>query len=220
MPFDYQLLLLAHVLLFVYWLGGDLGVFYSSFVVADAKQSVASRVTAAKILVALDQVPRICLVLILPVGLMLAHRTQLLPLTSSMIVVICLATLFWLGLIVALHVVHTRALTIVDTVFRVGVAASALGAAGIALADTGVTPVRWLAAKLGVFGLIVFCGLAIRAVFAPFGQAFAALATTGSNPKIEADIHRALSRARPFVLAIWVLLIAAAWLGLTKPVLR
>ena len=26
----YQLVLMIHVLLFVYWLGGDLGVFYSS----------------------------------------------------------------------------------------------------------------------------------------------------------------------------------------------
>ena len=35
MFYSYFLLKLAHILLFVYWLGGDIGVFYSAFSVRD-----------------------------------------------------------------------------------------------------------------------------------------------------------------------------------------
>ncbi|MDP7297072.1 MAG: hypothetical protein QGF92_06425, partial [Gammaproteobacteria bacterium] len=57
----YDFLLVFHLLLFVYWLGGDLGVYYSSGMVVDPKLSNSARVTAAKIMVNLDFVPRICM---------------------------------------------------------------------------------------------------------------------------------------------------------------
>ena len=36
---ELALLKMAHILGLVYWLGGDLGVFYSSFFVADEKEA-------------------------------------------------------------------------------------------------------------------------------------------------------------------------------------
>ncbi len=70
----YNLLLLAHVLLFVYWLGGDIGVFYSSRYVANPALSIEARATALKIMAWIDEIPRICLVTILPVGFTLAYN--------------------------------------------------------------------------------------------------------------------------------------------------
>ena len=64
----YDLLIIFHLLLFVYWLGGDMGVFYSSGMVIDPKLSNSARVTAAKIMIDLDFVPRICMTLTLTVG--------------------------------------------------------------------------------------------------------------------------------------------------------
>ncbi len=60
--------LVAHLLLFVYWLGGDLGVFYSSRFVVDPGRSREARLTAAKIMLDLDLIPRICMSLTLTVG--------------------------------------------------------------------------------------------------------------------------------------------------------
>ncbi|MFQ5635893.1 MAG: hypothetical protein ACE5G3_11270, partial [Gammaproteobacteria bacterium] len=57
----YDLLIIFHLLLFVYWLGGDMGVFYSSGMVIDSKLSNPARVIAAKIMITLDFVPRICM---------------------------------------------------------------------------------------------------------------------------------------------------------------
>ena len=71
---EIALLKMAHVLGLVYWLGADLGVFYSSFVLCDDKQSGPVRVSAAKILFALDQAPRMCMTLMLPLGIHLASK--------------------------------------------------------------------------------------------------------------------------------------------------
>jgi len=68
----YDLLVLAHVILFAYWLGGDLGVFYASRFVSNPDLGREARKTAAAIMLAVDMSPRICMVLILPTGLHLA----------------------------------------------------------------------------------------------------------------------------------------------------
>ena len=52
------LLLYLHILLFVYWLGGDAGVFYSSTFVTDTTLSREARLTAFKIFINLDMLPR------------------------------------------------------------------------------------------------------------------------------------------------------------------
>ena len=47
-----------HILLFVYWLGGDAGVFYSSKLVTNTSLSREARLTAFKIFINLDMLPR------------------------------------------------------------------------------------------------------------------------------------------------------------------
>ena len=63
--------LILHLLLFVYWLGGDVGVFHSSRFVVDRSRSREARLTAAKIMLDLDLIPRICMSLMLTVGAVL-----------------------------------------------------------------------------------------------------------------------------------------------------
>ena len=46
----YELILLLHIILFCYWLGGDIGVFYSSNFVVNDDLSRETRLTAAKIM--------------------------------------------------------------------------------------------------------------------------------------------------------------------------
>ena len=60
--------LLIHLLLFVYWLGGDIGVFYSSGLSVNRSLSREARQMAGKIMINLDLIPRLCLSLMLTVG--------------------------------------------------------------------------------------------------------------------------------------------------------
>ena len=65
--------LLLHLLLFAYWLGGDIGVFYSSGFAINPKLSRGARQAAGTIMMNLDLIPRLCLSLMLTVGGILTH---------------------------------------------------------------------------------------------------------------------------------------------------
>ena len=72
----------------------------------------------------------------------------------------------------------------------------------------------WVAAKLIIFGVMIACGFAVRIKLRDFGPAFANL--TLGNPS-EADnvaIRRSLGGTRPFVITIWIGLLASTALGL------
>ncbi len=214
---DIALLQLVHVLLFVYWLGGDLGVFYASFFVADDTLSPAQRQTAAKILIGLDQGPRICMPLILAVGMHLAWRLGALGVPPAAIGLVWLLALAWLGMVLALHFGHGRAfvprLTGFDFRFRIVMLVAILGTAlGGLLAGTPAMP-AWVAVKLLVFAGLVGCGLLVRLRFKPFMPAFAELMTSGPSEAVNQRIRANLASVRPFVLAIWGGLVLNAAIG-------
>ena len=215
---EIALLKLAHVIGFAYWLGADLGVFYSSYFVANDKLSPDVRINTAKILFALDQAPRICMTLMLPIGLHLGWRYGFLNFSNLTMTLIWLLSLAWLTMVVVLHLsadsAGKRILTRVDFWFRVAVAGGLLTAGGYSLvADTTALP-YWFAWKVVIFGALVGCGLAVRIRLKNFGPAFAEL--LGGQPSAAANrtIAASFSGTRPFVVAIWIGLLLSAALGL------
>jgi len=67
-----------------------------------------------------------------------------------------------------------------------------------------------------LFALIFAMGIGIDFAFRPIGPAFARLATEGSKPDIENTIGLAVDGAIRYVLGLYALLIAIAFLGVTK----
>lgn len=208
----------AHLLCLVYWLGGDLGVFYSSYSVSDARLSPEARRQAARILFALDQAPRICMTLILPLGVHLAWRMGFLPVPGVIVVgawVICLA---WLAMVLTLHFGRNggrwAGLTTFDFCFRVAMVAGLLGISVASLTGAWRTMPDWTAWKLAVFALLVLCGLMVRVRLKPFGPAFANVVRGEPSEHDNAVIRRTLGGTRPFVLAIWAGLLIETALGL------
>lgn len=215
----YALALLAHLLLFAYWLGGDLGVFYSSYVVGDPNRPVLARQTAAGILVWLDRVPRVCLILMLPVSLSLVTAIGLANWPAIVLATVWAFAAAWLVLLWRVEATHAAALALIDGIIRVIVIATLVVLGVAALRATGPITAPWIGIKLLLFALAIGCGLVIRRIFAPFAAAFARLGSEGSTPEIEQAIHSSLRRTRPFVILIWACLIGAAAVGVAKPAL-
>ncbi len=205
---------LLHVLVLVYWLGGDLGSFASSFVISDPKAAPAARLAMAKLLGHLDMAPRSALILAAPTGLALAAHTGWIAAPGWVVGAVWALSLGWLGLVWFLHLRHGAAplWRTLDLAIRWGAIAVLLGAA-LLVAEAP----SFLRLKLALLAGAILAGLAIRAALKPFGPGLAALARGQANAESEAAIGNALNRARPAVLAIWALLAAAAWLGLAKP---
>ncbi|MCP9624905.1 hypothetical protein FOH10_15830 [Nocardia otitidiscaviarum] len=222
--------ILLHLVLFVFWLGGDLGVYYSSRFVIDPRLTPAARSSTLAIMSGLDLGPKICLVLFLPSGVTLMalepHGASLFGIDFFpwwFVVAVWLFAAVWLALAVIAHRTHGRIAGIhrADLAIRVAVIAGALASGGYALVAAepfGVTTdPRWLGGKILLYGLAIAAGLGIRMTLRPFGPAFATLMSSGSSEPVERTLRRSVDGCLPYVWTIWGSVLAAAALGVLKP---
>lgn len=214
-----EALVLAHILLLVYWLGADLGQFVLSFPVRQASLPVQTRAVLARMMVALDLGPRVCLVMMLPVGLTLAAESYASPVRGPWLAAVWVGSLVWLAAVVKLHLSEGKpaAMRGADMAFRAGLAATLIAVSAVSVATGGPFAPAWLAVKVGIFGVLVALGLGIRLSIRGFAPAFQRLLAEGSTPAGEAALGRSLRAAYPLVIAIWVGLIGAAAIGVSKP---
>ena len=215
---DQALFALLHVLVFVYWLGGDLGAFYASHFLTRADETPDRRLMAAKIVGDVDMAPRTALILALPTGLMLAESKGWMTLGWPIVGVAILASLIWLALAWKLHLAHDSPpawVKTADTLVRYGLILALVASSGLALASMIELPL-FIALKLLALAGCIALGLYIRVVLKPLGPALMGLAGPDASAA-EADLAHTLNRARPLVMGIWALLLIAAFLGLWTP---
>ena len=213
---EYLLLKFAHIIAFVYWLGGDLGTFLASRQVINRSLSPESRQVALKIMLACDMGPKLAMPLILPLGLHLAYLGGVLPMSSAVLVITWLAALYWFTVVLVLYLNEgkpfTIRLSILDFYFRIAVAALLIGWGLYALvAAPGAT---WPAWKLLVFAAMVGCGIAIRINLKPFVPAFGDMMSKGATEASDRAMANSIARCRPWVWCIWGGLFLNAALGL------
>lgn len=217
----YDFLVIFHLLLFVYWLGGDLGVFYSSGMVVDPELSNSARVTAAKIMVNLDFVPRICMTLMLTVGGLLSGEIGIEHPLWQTLGFIALGPA-WLAMVIYLHVAHgtelSKTVTKIDYYFRwVLVVYLICSVTFYTFFSERLATAPWISAKLGVFAVLVFCGLMIRKYIPDYAIGIGKLRNDEVSDEINASMIASLNKCRPFVLAIWAGLLIECYLGVAQP---
>jgi hypothetical protein len=205
---------LLHILVFVYWLGGDLGVFYASTILTDTKTSPQGRIAAAKVLAQVDMAPRSAMILTLPTGLTLASLLGYVDISAVGLLTLWTLALVWLTLAWAIHLKHLSPTSLwrrADLAIRI-----VLIGALLAVAITGGLPI-FLSLKLAILATTIVLGLLIRRALAPFGAAFGTMVVSGPTPETDHIIAKCLNQSRPAVICIWVLLLMAALLGIAKP---
>ena len=213
-----ELYLLLHILVLVYWLGGDLGAFYASRLLVDPQRPPEARAAAATILMNVDMAPRMGLIFAFPTGFAVAVSRGWIDVDPVWIAAgFALAALWAL----AAWLVHLKTgphglAGRFDTAVR-GVALIGLIAAAVqSIAGLYALPL-FLALKLLLLALAIACGLMIRRALKPFGPAFAQLVAGKGDTATDAAIAASLAQAKPYVLIIWAALIAAAALGVWTP---
>lgn len=214
------LTLFVHILLFVYWLGGDAGVYYSSSFVINPSLSREARLTAAKIFINLDLIPRVCLALMLTVGGILSAQIGV-PHPPWLWFAILLLGPVWVAVVLTIHFKEgthlAHRLARIDFWFRWLVIAAIVASVLYALGTGRLAGYPWLAAKLLIFAALIFCGLMIRIMLPEFMEGFRQLVKSGPTPESDAKMIRGLKRARPYVLAIWAGVAIEGLLGVLKP---
>lgn len=213
------LVTLLHLLIFVYWLGGDVGAFYSSTILTDGKCSAPQRATALRILMAVDMAPRTALILALPTGLTLAFvKGWLGAMPGAAVAGIWGICLVWLALAWAVHASHGKNAFYknADMVIRWGALLLCLGMGLAGLAGAMELPF-FIACKLLILAGAISLGLLIRVLLRPLMAPFAQMMANGPTAETDAAIRVVLARSRPVVMVLWLLLLCAAFLGLATP---
>jgi len=210
----------VHVLLFVYWLGADAGVYYSSGFVINPKLSRDARLAAFRIFVNLDMLPRYCLALMLTVGGILAEFVGYVHPAWQLAAIIALGPVW----VVVVHMIHAREgteigrrLGVVDYYFRLFMIFTLIASVAYHWWTGPLRPFPWLAAKLLVFAFLIFCGFMIRRNLPPFIDGFRMLAGAGPSPESDRKMQDGLMACRPYVWAIWGGVALSAFIGIWKP---
>jgi hypothetical protein len=215
----YAVLLLFHVLLFVYWLGADLAVLYSAHYAADPALSAETRATISDIMAFIDMFPRLSVPLIGAVGAQLAVLGGYAAIPLWALGVVWVLALTWAGNgLIIFRRRKSPALVLparrFDLVLRLLVLLLVLGAAFAGLAGVGPIASPFLVVKLFALAAAIILSFLLRRTFAPFRPALNRILDGSGNDHDSLLMQRSLARSRPVVFCLWGSAVVGAAAGL------
>lgn len=216
----YGLVNFLHILLFAYWLGTDLGVFYGARRAARPGLTYQERIKIRQVVVFIDMAPRTALILMLPVGFQLSAQWN--PgISTNALAIIWLTGLVWLAIMWA---VHLRAGTTLgellrrlDLGIRYLVLVLMVSVGVLSLVGSGPFAQDWLAAKALLFAVIICLGLGLRIVAARNVPVMEQLRLEQDVPAAEAELDKNRKVAATLALSLWFIVAVMAFLGTLKP---
>lgn len=219
---SYDLLVYLHTLLFVYWLGGDLGVYFSAKFVADRKLPLDERFRFLHVLMQCDMGPRTALIVLLPLGFQMAWMLGLSPIGGLPLVAIWVIGLAWLAANWWMFFNEQHPLTPrlkgIDMYLRYGVILGMSGLGALSLFSDAPIADNWLAAKILLFAVAVSLGVYLRSVIKDWIIGFGLVRAGGADADRGNDIIEAASaRSKVAALTLWGIVALIAFLGQVKP---
>lgn len=213
-----------HIIAMVYWLGGEWGVFQTSYNVINRRLPMEERRRHMETAYRIDILARSGIILLLPLGLHMGHLWNVQPFGGIWLAVIWILGLSWLALCWSAFIFRESdrgiALTKIDESIRFILiptlflaAASSLAGYGPFAGDPGQ---KWFAAKVLVYSLTLIIGLKLRFIMREWTTLFRILAT-GPDPKVEATLDMSIRFGRRIAYVYWILIATVAFFGAVKP---
>ncbi len=166
MEFWESLIVLLHVLLFVYWLGGDLGVFYAGRFRNDPQYDPKTRLLLARIVGDIDMAPRTTMVLMIPSGFTLTAVKGYLTISETWLIAIWTFSFAWLALVWWLHIEkdeeRKKPWSKFDIQLRWALTITLAVAAIYSFIEYKPIAQNFVALKLLIFAGTILCGIMIR----------------------------------------------------------
>lgn len=214
----------VHILAMVYWLGGEWGVFQTSFNIMNRSLSLEERRRHMETAYRIDILARTGIITLLPLGLHLGHIYGLQPLGGPWLVGMWLVYAAWFALVwgafLARETDRGLRLTKIDesvryvlipTLFVVGI--SSLLGHGPLTVGPGT---YWYAAKLTLYAFTLCIGLGLRYIMRAWTVRFRIL-DAGPNPQQEAALEREFAYGRILAYVYWITIAGICFLGSVKP---
>ena len=218
----YPTLVYAHLLLFVLWLGADVGVFLlGQHFRKRTVYSLDQRIALLKLLVIVDLTPRAAWALMVPMSLTISYVGGWWDVWPAMVWLSWAIAAFWLWLVFDAHA-HDMTPRATrnrrwEGWLRYLLCAGYLWLGAESVLTGHPIAVGWLAWKVLLFGLIFAAAIMIDVSFKPVGLLLGKLLSEGSSDTTEFPLLRVMNNTRYWVWCVYALLVATSWLGVVKP---
>ena len=219
----YPTLVYLHLLLFVLWLGADVGVFVlGQHFRKRQTYTLDQRIALLKLLVIVDLVPRSAWALMVPLSLSVADMGGWWDAPGWLLAIAWAVGAVWLWLVWDSHAhdMTPRAARNrrVEGWLRWLVGGFYLWLGGQSLLAGAPLEAGWLAWKAFLFGCIFVAAIMIDVTFKPVGAQLAAVLEKGSSDETEVPLRSTMDRTRLWVWTVYLLLVATSYLGSVKPI--
>jgi hypothetical protein len=213
-----------HILAMVYWLGGEWGVFQTSYKVVNPALAFDERRRHMETAYRIDLLARTGIISLLPLGIHMGYLYNLHPYGGAWL------WLVW-GLWAALMVVTfaafmTRGQSIwallsgIEDWSRYLLIPSLLIVGGLGFVGQGPLTLsegqHWYAAKIVTYGAALVIGVILRLIMHEWQKMFAVLAQ-GPNESVEIRLKRSIGIGRSVAYVYWVLISGACFFAAVKP---
>jgi len=213
-----------HIICMVYWLGGEWGVFQTSYNVINRNLPLDERRRHMETAYRIDILARTGIILLLPLGLHMGFFWGIHTLSGPWLTGMWLVVAIWLALCWGAFVYRETdrgiALTLWDERIRFVlipvlflVAISSLLGHGPLSAEPGQ---RWFSAKMAVYAWTLIIGLKLRFIMREWTAMFRILAQ-GSDAEVETKLDKSIRFGRGIAYVYWVSIATVAFFGAVKP---
>jgi hypothetical protein len=219
---SYELWKYLHILMFVFWLGTDMGVFLCARKSTQPSLSFETRLILLTMALRIELIPRTMWKAALPLGTMLSIRMGLLDISAGALALVWLFSIGWWVISMTGAIYGDKPfgqkLAQVNTVITGMVGSALIGIALLSYAGSGPfqADATWLLWKVGLYGVVNLTTLGILIMFEPMGAAFERMAAEGSSPELERIITRTMNRSILPVWSTYALIAFVAFIATTK----
>ena len=212
-----------HILAMVYWLGGEWGVFQTSYNVVNRKLALDERRRHMETAYRIDILARSGIILLLPLGLHLGFLWGRQPFGGGWLVLFWVLGLSWLAWCWAAFIKReTQAgirLTRIDEAVRfvliplllICAISSLLGHGPFVAGEGGM----WFSTKVLIYSLLLVIGLKLRFIMREWTLLFRKLAQS-PDPAVEATLEASIRVGRNLAYLYWVGIASVCLIGAAK----
>ena len=213
-----------HILAMVYWLGGEWGVFQSSYFVVNRNLAMDERRRHMETAYRIDILARTGIILLMPLGLHMGNLYGFVPILDGYIGLMWIGFALWLSLtwsafftrVTDLGIRLTKIDEAVRYVYIPAVLLIGIGgffSLGIYEVDAGN---YWFTAKTTIYGGMLVIGLLLRFIMREWTTLFRVL-DAGPNEQAEMRLDWSIRRARLLAYVYWIGIAGTAFIGAVKP---
>lgn len=222
--YELPILRWLHIVAMVYWLGGEWGVFQTSYKVVNPALSLEERSRHMDTAYRIDIMARTGIISLLPLGLHMGYLWGVQPFGGGWLVAMWSLWVLWMAITWGafsnrgkplgklLSDIEDWTRYIVIPLLIICSISSLLGY-GPFLAGEGQ---KWFSAKMLTYGLLLILGFGLRLVMHEWRALFPILAA-GPNLDVEARLDRSIKVARLIAYTYWAGILTTAFFGAVKP---